>query len=219
MSTKIRTAAAILALTTLATACGASGGGSDAGPATTAADATTTVVEETTSTAPPETTTTLPGPDGAIPVTKWADGFCGDFGTWLDAIKSESDGVADKVTPGDIESAKTAIVGLFDAASGQTQTLISSVEGGGVPAIEDGDKLVKDLAGRFKDFDAVITDAGAKARAVSTADPAAFQKEVQTLLTSFQTEVQTVGDSFNELDAKYPSPDLQSALSDSCTAL
>ena len=182
-------------------ACGASGGSSDG-----ASD------DSTTTEAPAKTTTTKP----AVTVDAWAASFCGSFGTWLDEIKAASSEVGGQVTPGDLESAQTAIADLFGTASGATQTLIDDIEGAGDPDIEDGDQLVDDLITKFEAFDSAAQDAKADTEALATEDFDTFQAEADELTTRFQDEVDKVADSFGEIDTKYPSEELSDALVSSC---
>jgi hypothetical protein len=184
----------------LVSACGASGGDSDS-----------TTTEEA------KATTTTEAEAETVAVDEWAAGFCSDFGTWLEDIQTASGAVGDKVTPGDVESAKTALAELFGSASTTTQTLIASLEEGGAPDIEDGDELVDDLVTKFQGFDDAAMSAQADAEALEVSDAAAFQQDADELTTTFQDEVNTVADSFAEIDTKYPSDELNAALSESCT--
>ena len=198
---------AVLAIASLAfvSACGASGG-SDSSDTTSAEAPTTTE-------APEQTTTTEAA---GVAVEDWADSFCGSFSTWLTAITAASDSAGDGVTPGDIQSAKDALATLFGSASTATQTLISDVEAAGAPDIEDGDQLVDDLITKFQAFDDAAQAAAADVEALGTDDLATFQAEADKLSTTFQDEVNTVADSFSEIDAKYPDSDLNAALTKSC---
>ena len=149
----------------------------------------------------------------------YQSGICGDFQAWLDGVKASSEGITSSITPGDIEGAKAAIVGLFDDVAGQTETLIGEIEDGGAPDIEGGEDFLADLVGKFEEFHTAITEAGAEAEAVDTADPAAFQSTITGLVSTFQSETETVGNSFSELDAKYPDPDLNEAVGSACSFL
>lgn len=189
----------------LVSACGTSGG-NDADATTTAAGAKATTTESAT------TTTEAAAED----VDTWAMGFCGSFSTWLDGIKAASNSVSDKVTPGDPESAKTAIVDLFGTASDETRTLISAIEDGGTPDIEDGQGLVDLLVEKFHGFDDAALAAKADAENLDPTSPS-VQSDVSDLTTTFQDEVNKVGDSFSEIDAKYPSPELNKALTTHCS--
>ena len=198
---------AVAALTFLG-ACGTSGGSSDSEKKD---DATTT-----TAAAAEETTTTTEAESDAVEVADWADSFCGSFGAWLDEIEAASSGVGSDVTPGDLDGAKTAIADLFGSASEATQTLISEIESAGAPDIEDGDQLVADLTEKFQGFDEAAQAAQADAEALATDDVAQFQTDATELTTRFQDEVQEVADSFSEIDAKYPSPELNEELNSAC---
>jgi hypothetical protein len=164
-----------------------------------------------------------PGDDGPstdlVAVEEWADNFCGDFQAWLDGVKGASEGLSSSISPGDIDGAKAAIVGLFDDVAAQTDTLISEIEDGGAPDIDDGEDFLADLVARFEAFHAAISGAGTEADAVDTADPAAFQATITELVSTFQAETEAVGSSFTELDAQYADAELNEAVSSSCSFL
>ena len=200
---KILASALALLSLTLVAGCGASGN-----EATTTTAPSTTAVE----------TTTTETPSDEVSVTEWADGFCQSFGQWLDGIKQAGDDVGSGLRGSDLEGAKAAIVGLFDRASSETQTLLASLEAGGSPDIAKGDKFVQDLMGKFEDFNQAIGAAKDGTSALDTADRAKFGTNIKALLATFDKETTAVGDSFGELDTKYPSSELQAALS-SCDSL
>lgn len=208
---------AVLAL--FAGACGASGDDDAADETTSTSASSATTETEPDDTEPEETTTTTEDePSGdLVEVEAWAAEFCGNFEAWLNGITASGESVGDAITPGDLEGAKTAIVGLFDDVSGQTETLIGQLEAGGAPDIDDGEAFLDDLLGKFEDFHAAIETAKSEAEGVSTADPAAFQATITELVSTFQTETQTVGDSFSELDAEYGDLELDAAVRDACT--
>jgi hypothetical protein len=196
----MRKSLAVLAaagMLTILSGCGTSGGEDDASDTTDPAETTTTEAE-------------------GVEVEAWADSFCGSFSTWLDEIQAASSGVADEVVPGDIGSAKTAISNLFGTASAATEGLIEDLEGAGAPAIDDGDQLVDDLVTKFEAFNDAALAAQADTEALASEDVASFQGAADELTTRFQDEVNTVADSFAEIDADYPSPELNAALSASC---
>lgn len=182
------------------TACGASGGEDTAdSPSTTkAADTTETTEAE------------------AVPVDEWAKGFCGDFSAWTKTIENVGNDISKDITPGDLEGARTAIEGLFGDVATETEGLISSLENGGSPDIENGDQFVADLAEKFQGFVDATNDSKAAAAKIPVDDPTAFQTEFTSLFEDFQSNINDVGDSFGELDSRYSDPDLQKALSTSC---
>ncbi len=211
----------------LLAACGTSGGGSEASDTTAAGSDTTEATDTTESsdttegsdtTEAPDTTEGSDSGDGdTVPVEDWAEGFCGDFSDWIDEIETLSGNVQDGVTPGDVEGAKAAIVDLFSKVADETEDLQASITDGAAPDVEDGDQFVADLAEKFQGFIDETRDAADAAEGVSTTDAAAFQSEINTLVTDFQTNINEVGNAFGELDAIYDDPELQSALTSACS--
>ncbi len=213
---------ALLAVLALFAGACSSSGDDDAGSTTTTASAPDEAEgDETTTTGAEEGDGDQGGDEepasDLVEVEAWADNFCGDFQAWLDGVKAASEGLSGSIAPGDIEGAKAAIVGLFDDVAGQTDTLITEIEDGGAPDIDDGEEFLADLVTKFEEFHAAITEAGAEAEAVDTADPAAFQATITELVSTFQAETETVGNSFSELDARYPDQDLNAAVTSSCS--
>lgn len=202
-------AASATAAVLLLSACGASGT-QDEQAATTSETSTTTTTEAAT------TTTESNTPEGAIAVDDWAEDFCANFEGWIANIQTASENVGADIEPGDIEGGKETIVNLFELASAATESLISDIEAGGVPDVEDGDALVDDLTGKFEDFNGAIEDAKTEAEGIPIDDRAVFQLKITELTGTFENEVSAVGQSFSELDAEYPSRELQTALSSSC---
>lgn len=196
------------ALLTVLGACGTSGGDEDA-------DATTTEATDATEPTEEETTTTEAAVE-AVAVEEWAEGFCDAFSTWLDEIQTASSEVGSQVTAGDVESAQTAVAGLFGTASEVTETLISDLESLGAPDIDDGDALVDDLTEKFQGFVDAADTAQAETEALDL-DPSTFEADADALIARFQDEVSKVGDSFAEIDVDYPSPELNAAISSSCS--
>ena len=160
-------------------------------------------------------TTTEPEAE-SVPVADWAEGFCGDFSAWSTTIENVGDDITSDITPGDLEGARTAIEGLFGDVATETQSLIDSLESSGTPDIEDGDQFVADLSEKFQGFVDATNASKEAAAEIPIDDPTAFQTEFTQLFEDFQSNINDVGDSFGELDAKYSDPDLQEALTNSC---
>lgn len=215
--------ALIAAFALFSGACGASGDGDAADSSTTEASSSTTAdtPETTGGSEADETTTTYdgsgPGSGDLVAVEVWADGFCGSFEGWLNGVNTLAEGLQSAIVPGDLEGAKTAIVGLFTDVSSLTGTMIDEVDALGAPDIDDGESFHEALLGKFEEFRASIETARGQAEAASTADPATFQTTISDLVATFQAETQSVGNSFSELDSQYGDAALDAAMSDSCS--
>jgi len=191
----------LIAAILFAGGCGTSGGD----------NASDTSTSSSTSTSTSTTTTTV----ATIEVEEWAATFCGNFGTWLDGIQAASTAVGSQVTAGDFASAQTAISGLFGTASEVTGVLITEIEAGGAPDIDDGEGLVDDLVDRFGQFVSAADQAKADTDALEV-DPATFEADAKELTDRFSAEVESVGESFDQIDADYASADLNAALTKEC---
>ncbi|MBX3286065.1 MAG: hypothetical protein KF703_12030 [Actinobacteria bacterium] len=194
--------AAVLSLLVVS-ACGASGGkdsSSDDTPDTTAAAETTTTEAEA----------------DTVPVDDWAKGFCSDFSDWTGTIEKVGDDISSDITPGDLEGARSAIEGLFGDVADETQSLVDSLQEGGTPDIDDGEQFVDDLSEKFQAFVDATNDSKEAAADIPIDDPTTFQSEFTKLFEDFQSNINDVGDSFGELDSRYPDPELQKALTDNC---
>ncbi|HEY4376687.1 MAG TPA: hypothetical protein VGM93_05995 [Acidimicrobiales bacterium] len=211
--------AVVVASLLAGTACGASGGKDDSQKATTTTTAShaTTTAATTTSTAAAKTTTTA-GSSGGVSVTSWAGGFCGSFAGWLTAIKTAGSSMSAN-PPTSVTAARTQILALFDTVGTETDSLVNAIKALGPPDMDKGAQLSTDLQQKFQEFGTETAAARASVAAASTSDPTAFQAAVQAAVDKFQTDVGKIGDSFSEIDTKYPDPQFQSALSTACADL
>lgn len=145
----------------------------------------------------------------------WAASFCRNFSDWRDALVEGNTTASGIMAPGDNAAAKGALVTLFGDAATQTEDLIATLQSGGSPDIEQGDALVGDLVDRFQGFSDAATVAQDDAKALD-ATSATFEQDASALSTRYQEEVTKVGQSFAEIDTKYPSKDLSAALTKEC---
>lgn len=208
---------ALGALTFLA-GCGASGGDDEAAgndTTTTVAPSTTEAIEGTSTTEPPEATTTTTAGSvtgGARDVDSWADDFCLSFQGWLDGLQTSSEAAVEAMREVNLPQGKAGILALLEDVGAQTSDLVTELESNGYPDVTGGEDLVAELIDRFNAFEAAIKTAHTQAETIPTNSPEEFQTQIESVMGAFQDEVTVVGDSFSELDVRYPDPDLQAAL-------
>lgn len=200
-----KTVMALLALGALGlmSGCGSTGGSDDASSNST-----------TTSRAPKVTTTDSAA--APVAVDDWAKEFCTSFDAWRSDIATASEAIEGQITVGDAASLQTATVTFFTSASASTQTLISQIEDGGAPDIDDGDELVGDLTAGFEQVDEAAQNAVTATNAQPTEDIASLQKATDLLVAQFQTDVEEVAESFSAIDEDFPSTELSEAITSSC---
>jgi hypothetical protein len=154
------------------------------------------------------------GGDGAEPdtvsATEYATGVCGAIGGWVDDIQGLNADLQASLDPNDIDALKDVMVDFLDDVVTATDSAISEVEAVGVPDVEDGQAAAETVLTALRDSKAVFEDARDRVEGLSTADPAAFGEELQTLGTDLQTSMSGIG---GQLD-QFASPELDEAAND-----
>jgi len=154
------------------------------------------------------------GGDGAEPdtvsATEYATGVCGAVAGWVDDIQALNEDLQSSLDPNDIDALKDVMVDFLDDVVTATDSAISEVEAVGVPDVEDGEAAADAVLTALRDSKAVFEDARDRVDGLSTADPAAFGEELQTLGTDLQTSMSGIG---GELD-RFASPELDEAAND-----
>ena len=127
--------------------------------------------------------------------TEYATGVCGAVGGWVDDIQTLNADLQASLDPNDIDALKDVMVDFLDDVVTATDSAISDVEAVGVPDVEDGETAAETVLTALRDSKAVFEDARDRVEGLSTADPAAFGEELQTLGTDLQTSMSGIGGS------------------------
>ena len=150
------------------------------------------------------------GGGDTVSATEYATGVCGAVAGWVDDIQALNEDLQASLDPSDFEALKDAMVGFLDDVVTATDSAIDEVETVGVPDVEDGEAAAEAVLTALRDSRAIFEDARDRVEGLSTADPAAFGEELQTLGTDLQTSMSEIG---GELD-QFASPELDEAAQD-----
>jgi hypothetical protein len=155
------------------------------------------------------------GTDGEVELdtvsaTEYATGVCGAISGWVDEIQGLNQDLAANLDPSSAESLKDAMVGFLEDVTAATDSVIAEVEAVGIPDVEDGQAAADAVLSALRDSQSVFADARDRVQGLSTADPAAFGEELQTLGTDLQSSMSGIG---GELD-QFASPELDEASKD-----
>jgi hypothetical protein len=127
---------------------------------------------------------------------QYVAGACAAMTTWGQDIKS---GVADlqsKVSGApDLAARKQVFVAFTKQLSATTDTLVSSLQGLGAPAVEGGAGVHQQLVGAFESVRSTLKNAEQEAEALPTDDPVEFRKQVNAI----GTEIGGIGDAFSNV--------------------
>jgi hypothetical protein len=154
------------------------------------------------------------GGDGTEPdtvsATEYATGICGAIAGWADDIQALNEDLQASLDPNDLDALQDVMVDFLDDVVTATDSAISEVEAVGVPDVEGGQAAAGAVLTALRDSKTIFEDARDRVDGLSTADPAAFGEELQTLGTDLQTSMSGIG---GQLD-QFASPELDEAADD-----
>jgi hypothetical protein len=145
-----------------------------------------------------------------VSATEYATGVCRAIAGWVDDIQGLNQDLQANLDPSSIGGLKDAMVGFLEDVTTATDDVIGEVEAVGIPDVDDGEAAADAVLAALRDSRAVFDDARDRAQGLSTADPAAFAEELQTLGTDIQSSMSGIG---SELD-QFGSPELDEASKD-----
>jgi hypothetical protein len=147
--------------------------------------------------------------------SSWAATVCGAVGDWTQALKAESAELSAGLGgTGDLKVVKRRFIAFLETAQRNTQTMVKTIRGAGVPAVKDGETIQNELVSGLEGAETSFTHAIARAKGLSTTDPKAFATGVQDLGGDVQQELSEVGEKFNTLGGKYEDSTLNKATTD-----
>ena len=119
---------------------------------------------------------TSAGPVGDVPIETWAGGVCGAVNTWLGGINANGTKLNQDVQGiSDLGAGRDLLVRFMQDAVALTDTMISSVQAAGAPAVANGQQLSADLVQALSPVKQTFESAVTKAQQLPTNDPAGVQ--------------------------------------------
>jgi hypothetical protein len=145
-----------------------------------------------------------------VSATEYTTGVCGAVAGWVDDIQGLNEDLQASLDPNDLDALKDVMVDFLDGVVTATDSVITEVEGVGVPDVDNGEAAAETVITALRDSKAIFEDARDRVDGLSTADPAAFGEELQALGTDLQTSMSEIG---GELE-QFASPELDEAAND-----
>jgi len=137
-----------------------------------------------------------------VSATEYATGMCGAIAGWIEDIQGLNADLQTTVDPeAGLDSLKDAMVGFLGDVTDATDAVIDEVEAAGVPDVEGGQATADTVLAALRDSRAVFVDARDRVQGLSTADPAAFAAELETLGADIQTSMSGIGSELDQFDA------------------
>ena len=152
----------------------------------------------------------------------WAATVCGALADWARGLKADSDRLSSELSGAtDLNTVKTKFVSFLQNAERSSGIMVTEIRGAGQPAVKDGAAIQRELLKGLEGAEASFTHAITKAKALPTANSAAFGKGVATLGKEVEAELTATSEQFNTLGERYDDEDLNEATSKepACTSL
>jgi hypothetical protein len=142
---------------------------------------------------------------------KWATTVCGQISSWEKALERRSKRFTSSLGGKDLAQLKSAFVGFLDDAVGLSDTMIGRVDAAGTPDVPRGAAIQGALRGGL----ATLRRIFAKARADAARLPATSAKRLglgmETIGRTIERQASSLGTTFDKLDKRYPSKELDRA--------
>jgi hypothetical protein len=142
---------------------------------------------------------------------KWATTVCGNISTWEKALERRSNSFTKSLNGKDLAGLKTAFVAFLDDSVDLTDTMIGRVDAAGAPDVPRGAQI----EGALRSGLATLRRIFAKARADAASLPATSATKLglgmQRIGQTIQKQASALGATFDRLDKRYPSKQLDAA--------
>ena len=137
-----------------------------------------------------------------VSAAEYATGMCGAIVGWIDDIQRLNADLQANLDPtASLDSLKDMTVGFLGDVTDATDAVIDEVEALGVPDVEDGQAAADTVLAFLRDSRDVFVDARESVQGLSTADPAAFGTELETIGNDIQTSMSGIGNELGQLDS------------------
>ncbi len=137
-----------------------------------------------------------------VSATEYATGMCGAIAGWIEDIQRLNADLQANLDPtASLDSLKEMTVGFLGDVTDATDAVIDEVEAIGVPDVEDGQAAADTMLAFLRDSRDVFVDARESVQGLSTADPAAFGTELETIGNDIQTSMSGIGNELGQLDS------------------
>lgn len=163
------------------------------------------------------------GAGGTASADEYADGVCRSIGGWYGEIDTASTSLVDEASTisDDPAAGKQLVLAFLDDAVGFTETLITDLEGAGVPDTESGPETADKLVSGIEDVRLLFQGARDDTEALPADDPQALGTGLQDIGSALQESATAVGANFEEVLSSVDDPELAEAFetAQSCSDL
>jgi hypothetical protein len=149
--------------------------------------------------------------EGASP-DQWSGDICTAVADWANDLQIRAAEPPEAAR--NVAEIRLRLVNFIDDVVARTDQMLVDVKAAGRPAVDDGDKIARDLQTRLQSLRTALVKARRKVKGLPD-DPAKFGPAAQDLGASIQKAGSDIGDQIDQLDEKYDAEELSKAFNDS----
>jgi hypothetical protein len=132
---------------------------------------------------------------------------------WQSDIEDRALELGDEVgSTTDPRAARDTLVGFLTGVEGATDTMLGRIDQAGVPDVEQGADIARDLRSALGGVGDVFSDARQRAGNLPVASQAELAQAVDDLFGEIETQLEEATSAFDRLDERYPNASLNEAL-------
>jgi hypothetical protein len=150
----------------------------------------------------------------------WVTQICTAVGTWQRRVTTRSAAMG-HLNATSVPQLHDALVNFLAGVVRDTSTLIGQTDHAGTPAVTHGAEIASGVHSGFVKVRTYFTQDLARAKRLSTTDAKSFGEGATAIGASISKQAELIEKSFNDLDGKYRSAELERALnrSPACAGL
>jgi hypothetical protein len=145
------------------------------------------------------------GDDGSssesVSAAAWASEICTAVTDWGSTIQEQAGALSTDFQSGSPEEGKEVLTSFIGDAVAETETLLDSVEGAGVPDVDGGEEFAQQLNAAFTEARDILVDVQGQIESLPT-DPQGFQQAAGEIGPSVQEALGAVGESISEPESQ-----------------
>jgi hypothetical protein len=144
----------------------------------------------------------------------WVEDVCTSLVNWRNRVEDRVQTLQTSVTgaSGPAEARDQVAEFLGDLVS-STDELVSDIESAGVPSVDQGEAVARDLGEAVEGISQILASAREDVESTPL-EPQALRDALLEIGTSIETEIESAGSAFDELQTKYDIPELDEAFED-----
>jgi hypothetical protein len=140
------------------------------------------------------------GGNDTVSARDYVSDVCGAVKQYTDSIQNRVSDIQSNA-PQNPEEGKELLTSFMSEMINDTDELIASVDGAGIPDVEDGEQIAEEVQTALEDVRQILNNARSQIEDLPTDDPQAFAEGTQEIGTSLQESGEGIQSGLSELQS------------------